>query len=336
MGKFMKANPQQARLKISMYGPPGAGKTFTTLLMAEGLAAKSGKRVAFVDTERGTDFYAKEVSNRRVHPKAFDFDALYTKSIAEVTSAVKSISPNEHSVIVLDSISHLWDSAMDAYQGRKTKIDSIPMHAWGKIKKPYKDLVAWLIASPFHVFILGRQKNLFENDDESGEMKKIGVGMRAEGETAYEPHMCLRMEARTNADNTTRSDYFCHVEKDRTGVLAGNVIKNPSFITIEPLLPLLGETQAPQEDEEERLAKDAELLDKEDSRGLEKEKRSIGILQDLQVKIATAQNLSVLNMAGEEVKKQKRYIIDEHLRVLRELYSHRQSKLVEDQTVSLG
>lgn len=336
MGKFMKANPQQARLKISMYGPPGSGKTFTTLLMAEGLAAQSGKRVAFVDTERGTDFYAKKVGNRRVHPEAFDFDALYTKSIAEVTGAVKSINPAEHSVIVLDSISHLWDSAMDAYQGRKTKIDSIPMHAWAKIKKPYKDLVAWLIASPFHVFILGRQKNLFENDDASGEMKKVGVGMRAEGETAYEPHMCLRMEARTNADNTTRSDYFCHVEKDRTGVLAGNVIKNPSFLTIEALLPLLGETQAPQEDEEERLAKDGELLDKEDSRGLEKEKRSIGILQDLQAKIATAQNLSVLNLVGEEVKKQKRYIVEEHLRVLRELYSHRQSKLVEEQTVSLG
>jgi hypothetical protein len=335
MAKFMKANPQQARLKISMYGPPGSGKTFTALLQAEGLAKKAGKRIAYVDTERGTDFYAKAVANRKVHPEAFDFDALYTKSLREVIDAVKSLSPNEHGVIVLDSISHLWDAAMDAYNGRKTKLDGIPMHAWGKIKKPYKDLVAWLISSPFHVFILGRQKNLFENDDESGEMKKIGVGMRAEGETAYEPHVCIRMEARTNPENTTQSMYMAHVEKDRSGILAGNVIKNPGYATIEPLLLLLGDTQAAQEDEEERQAKDAELLDREDDKALEKEQKSIGILTDLQAKIATASKLADLNVVGEECKKQKRYMLEEHLRVLHELYRHKQGQLVQAQTVSL-
>src|SRR5262249_523484 len=101
MARFAKAQPQQARLKVSIYGPAGSGKTFTTLLMAEGLAKVREKRIAYVDTERGTDFYAQRIDSRRIHPAAFDFDALYTKSIAEVTSAVKSLDPKTHGVVVL-------------------------------------------------------------------------------------------------------------------------------------------------------------------------------------------------------------------------------------------
>ena len=40
MSGFRKAKAEQAALKIAMYGPPGSGKTFTTLLLAEGLAKR--------------------------------------------------------------------------------------------------------------------------------------------------------------------------------------------------------------------------------------------------------------------------------------------------------
>jgi hypothetical protein len=320
MGKFMKAQPQQARLKISVYGPPGAGKTFTTLLMAEGLAKVRKKRIAFVDTERGTDFYAQEVKSRAVHPAAFDFDCLYTKSIAETSEAVRALDPNEHGIVVLDSISHLWSSAMDAYEGKKTKIESIPMHAWGKIKKPYKDLLNFLIGSQFDVFILGRQKNVFE-DDENGEMKKIGVAMRAEGETAYEPHICMRMETQTNPADSTQSRVAMFAEKDRTGILSGRWFYNPNFETIEPLLPLLGETQAPAEDEDERQAKDAELME---TAGNEKAKakadKSARLMADLASQINAATDLKGIEAASKAIVKDKRYLMEGDQSTLRELY----------------
>lgn len=330
MAKFMKAKPQQARLKVSMYGPPGSGKTFSTLLMAEGLAKIRGKRIAYVDTERGTDFYAQAVKDRKIHPEAFDFDALYERSIFEVSSAVFGLDPNTHGVVVLDSISHLWEAAMDAYQGKKTKIDSIPMHAWGKIKKPYKDLIKFLIASPFDVFILGRQKNLFEKDEETEELTKIGVAMRAEGETAYEPHICIRMEARQNPDDSTDSIYVANVEKDRTGVLAGRRIKNPNFGTIEPLLPLLGETQAPAEDEDERIAKDGELLAKADEKMNAKEEKSRGLFSEIQGKLMEAKSLADLSAVSAYFAKTKRYLLDEHEGALREVYRHRRETLMAE------
>jgi hypothetical protein len=51
MAGFRKAKAEQAALKMGIYGPPGPGKTFTSLLMAEGLAKATGKRIAVVDTE---------------------------------------------------------------------------------------------------------------------------------------------------------------------------------------------------------------------------------------------------------------------------------------------
>lgn len=329
MTRFKKAKPQQARLKVSIYGPPGSGKTFTTLLMAEGLAKARGKRIAYVDTERGTDFYAMSVAQRRVHPEAFDFDAIYTKSIAEVTEAVHSLNPDEHGVVIIDSISHLWDSAMDAYGGNKTKIDSIPMHAWSAIKRPYKNLVNWLIGSPFDAFILGRQKNMFDKDDD-GDMTKVGVAMRAEGETAYEPHLCMRMETEFKKGDTTKtiSRHLCFVEKDRTGVLSGQIIKNPSFSVIEPLLPLLGDIQAPAEDQDERAFRDAELMDAaSQEKAKAKEEKSTILFREFSSQLANTTTLQALSDVSGEMTKQKRYLIDDHKKALSELLSGVREKL---------
>lgn len=328
---FKKAAPQQARFKISMYGPPGSGKTFTTLLMAEGLAKARGKRIAYVDTEHGTDFYAMEpkpgVPRRAIHPEPFDFDASYTRSLAKVDIDIRELDMGVYGVVVIDSISHMWDAAIEAYQGKKTSIDSIPMHAWGPIKKPYKSLMAYLIAAPVDLFILGRQKNVFE-DDENGETKKSGVAMRAEGETAYEPTICVRMDARRRSKDQTASDYCMYVEKDRTGVLSGRTIENPNFNTIAPLLPLLGEVQAPEEDEEERIAADSELLAKNADKSKAKEEKSLEIYNEFQPTFTTAATLDDLAKAAGELKKKSRYLIDEHRNSLTLIYNSRRDKLV--------
>lgn len=327
MTRFQKAKPAQARLKVSIYGPPGSGKTFTTLLMAEGLARVRKKRVAYVDTERGTDFYAQAVPQRRPHPEAFDFDAIYTRSLAEINDSIRALNPNEHGVVVLDSISHLWESAMDAYNGKRTKIDSIPMHAWGKIKKPYKDLIKFLIGSTFDVFILGRQKNIFE-DDAQGEMKKVGVAMRAEGETAYEPHICMRMEGRQDGQDSLTSNYYALIEKDRTGVLAGRVFKNPGFHTVEVLLPLLGETQAPEEDDEDRAAKDAELLERGDEeRTKAKEGKSRALRLEYTGKLERATTAAQLKDIAEQIRKQSRHVLDVDRAVMADAYRKSSDRL---------
>lgn len=317
MARFSQAAPQQARLKISLYGKPGSGKTFTALLMGEGLAKLRGKRIAYVDTERGTDFYAQAVAARAVHPERFDFDAIYTKSLAEITEAVAALDPNVHGVVVLDSISHLWESAIDAYTGKRTSRDTIPMHAWGAIKKPYKALISKLIASPFDVFILGRQKNVFE-EGADGELRSAGVAMKAEGETQYEPHICARMESDAEAGCV-----WAYFEKDRTGILANKRLANPSFATIEPLIPLLGDVQAQAEDDDERAAKDSELLDAEDTKRAEKGAKSKGLFDGFLARIQASETMEEIGALSIEIKKASRSLTADHLDVLRQVRASR-------------
>ena len=102
MAGFRKAKAEQAALKMGIYGPPGSGKTFTSLLIAEGIAKLQGKRVAMVDTERGSDFYCQSVPTRQVHPEAFDFDALYTRSITETLAAIRGLSTDEYGIVVIN------------------------------------------------------------------------------------------------------------------------------------------------------------------------------------------------------------------------------------------
>lgn len=329
---FKKADPAQGYLKLSIYGPSGSGKTFTTLLVAEGLAKKDGKKIAYVDTERGTDFYAKEVKARNIHPEAFEFDAIYTQSLLEVSDAVKSLDSAEYAVIVIDSISHMWDAAIAAYEGKKTTNDTaggIPMHAWGSIKKPYKELIRWLVDSPFHIFILGRQKNLFETDDKDN-MKKVGVAMRAEGETAYETQICARMESRQNQKDSTLSTVLIMFEKDRTGVLSGRTFPNPSFKTFEPILPLLEGPHAQSENPDDIAAKDSELLDRDIQKRKDKEIKSLDLFNEFNAEITTCEGLASLATIADKMKKGKRYMIESHIKSLREIYNSRRDRLTSD------
>lgn len=313
-----KAAPKQARLKIGLYGPPGSGKTFSALLLAEGLAAAEGKRIAYFDTERGTDFYAQAVPTRRVHPEAFDFDALYTRSLALVSEEVRALDSDKYGVVVIDSISHLWDAAIEAYQGKRTKADTIPFNAWAAIKKPYKGLIKFLLDSHLHVLILGRQKNIFEDVD--GETRKVGVGMRAEGETEYEPHICIRMETKKGDKEAT---VYAYVEKDRTGILSGKIIPNPSFDTFRPLLPLLGAEQAQSEDPEETALRDSELLAQDGDKAKAKEERSSALYADFNSRLVAAKTMEDLGAIAADLKKQRRYIVDAHLDGLRVMYEER-------------
>lgn len=324
MAGFRKAKAEQAALKMGLYGPPGCGKTFTSLLCAEGLAKHVGKRVAFVDTERGTDFYCKTVKERRIHPDAFDFDALYTRSITEIIQSVKGLKPSEYGVVVIDSMTHLWEACRAAYTGNQTSHGGIPLWAWGKIKAPYKDLMNFLLSSPMHVIICGRQKNEYEEDDD-GELKKSGVAMKAEGETAYEPHILIRMEA-VKQRNGGEAVITGLVEKDRTGILTGKVFREPSFETLcKPLLHLLGDTQAKIQSDDETALQDAEAIAKSDA---EKAESSANQRKIFGARMELAETIQHLKAIGKELTPAvKKEMLPQHVKELRDIYNARESQL---------
>ena len=274
------------------------GKTFTSLLISEGLASHTGKRVAYIDSEHGTSFYGQAVPQRRVHPEAFDFDVLYTKSITEVIGAVKALDHDTYGVLVIDSISHLWDACKNAFTGRLTKAGTVPLHAWSAIKKPYKELMHLLLSSAVHVLICGRQGNDFAEDETSGELKNIGFKMRAESETGYEPDLLIRLEAHKPSKKALAIP-IAHVEKDRTGILAGQSILWPTFDNlVQPLLGLLGKTQATLPTDDEVGQQDAEALARQEA---ERRQRSAEMAEQYTARFTLADAVAALEQVGKEL-----------------------------------
>jgi hypothetical protein len=312
-------------LKLACYGPAGSGKTFTSLLLSEGLARHSRKRIAYIDTENGTAFYGQAVPQRRVHPSAFDFDVLYSKSITEVLAAVRSLDLDTHGVVVIDSITHLWDACKNSFSGRLTKAGTVPFHGWAAIKKPYRELMHLLLNLPVHVLICGRQGIDYGEDEGSGELKSLGFKMRAEGETAYEPDVLIRLESH-KADRKELAIPLAHVEKDRTGVLAVQSIPWPTFENLaKPLLGLLGPTQAALPSDDEVAIQDGEALAREEA---EQAQHSAELAAEYTSRFALAQTVSELQRVGNELTAAvKATLASKDLTRVRTAYSQRLANL---------
>lgn len=305
MAGFRKAKAEQAALKLGIYGASGRGKTLTSLIIAEGLARIDGKRIAMVDTEHGSDFYCQRVPDRAVHPDPFDFDAMYDRSITEVLGSVTSLDPATHSVVIIDSITHIWESAKAAYSGRTNAAGQIPFHAWSKIKKPYRELMSFLLSTPLHVIFCGREGKEYAEDEETEELKCVGPKMKAEGETPYEPHILIRLE--TESDKKGQTTFWAFAEKDRTGILGGKYIQLwPSEKTAfdhlaRPLLPLLGKSQARIATEDETAAKDAEVLSTEEQKRIEESER---ILSKMSAELDLCESKAALAEIGKRITPQ--------------------------------
>jgi len=322
---FQKPIPLKAALKLGLYGPAGSGKTFTALLIAEGLARHCGKRVAYCDTEQGTAFYAQHVPQRAAHPEPFDFEVLHTKSITEVLAAVHGLDQATYGVLVVESITHLWESCKNAFAGRLTRIGTIPLQAWSTIKKPYKELMHLLLSLPVHVLICGRQGIDYGEDEASGELKNLGYRMRAEGETAYEPDVLLRLES-FKADRKTLAIPVAHVEKDRTGILAGRSIEWPTSEAVaKPLLGLLGTTQAALPSDDEVGVQDAETLARQE---WERQQRSAELAGEYVARLTLAETVAALQQVGKELTPAvKQRFVPKELERVRRAYGSRLAKL---------
>ena len=313
--KFSKAKSEQSFFKGSLYGKAGSGKTLTSLLWAEGLAARDKKRIAFIDTERGTEFYALDIPERKCHPKAFDFDRLITRSIMDTVDAVETLDPAEHSVIVIDSITHLWEAARLAYTGKVMSNGGIPVQAWGGIKKPYKKLMSLLLDGNFHVIICGREGVVME-EDEAGEAHVTGAKMKAEGETPHEPHVCGRMRPERLPDGSFTINVF--FEKDRSGILTGRTIPNPNYGTIEPVVNYLtGTSQGKLGTEEENAERDAAAQEAQAAKAAQEKESMFG---QIRTAILDAKSIDELKTAWELVKGRKGKLGDfyEQLEILKD------------------
>ena len=325
---FQKALPGRAPFKASFYGEQKTGKTTTAMLFAEALAARRGGRIAMIDTENGHTKLASAVPQRDFHPQAFDFDVVSTRSLDDTLKAVIGIDPKIHPCVVIDSMTHLWQAAFEAWEARNPGKDP-QLKDWGDLKRTYKKIMHWLVTTPCDVMICGREKNIFETGSD-GKLQHTGVGMKAEGETQYEPdivfHMIRLYATGKQGEVEGTPALFC--EGDRWGVLSGRTIPKPGAKTVEVYFPFIGD-EAPQlEDPDARAERDGEAMEGATDKAAAKIAKSSGLLSEFQAKIAAVSTVIDLGKLADEIKKQKRYMTDDHLGAIRVYFESRRDQLV--------
>jgi len=163
---FRPAVREQLPLLLGLAGGTGAGKTFSALELAKGIA--QGQRFAVIDTENGR---AKHYAD------SFDFDhgeirapfrpETYTEAILAADSA-------GYPVVVVDSASHEWygeGGCLDLHDEIMGGDQRKNITAWIEPKRAHKRMVTRLLQMSAHVILCFRAEEKVEvGTDDRGRM----------------------------------------------------------------------------------------------------------------------------------------------------------------------
>ncbi len=173
---FQAASKQQSKLRMTLDGPAGSGKTYTALRFAHALTAVYGGKIAYLDTERGSaSKYVGEAPDGV--PWAFDVLNLVVFSPEKYTEAINAAGRLGYSVLVVDSLSHAWEGQGGALEMKQRAGES--WSAWRNITPIHNRMVDAILQSPCHVIttMRSRMEYLPETDDKGKivNIRKVGL-----------------------------------------------------------------------------------------------------------------------------------------------------------------
>lgn len=207
---FQKATKKQAKLRLAIFGPAGAGKTYTALRIAKGI----GGKIAVVDSEEKT---ASKYADR------FDFDVqdLEKKTVAEYVSWINEASALGYDVLIIDSMSHAWQELLEEIdQLAKGKYKGNTWSAWSEGTPKQRMLVQAILRCKCHVIATMRSKTEWSVEQGSGgKTKPVRVGLAPEQGKGIEYEFDILMEMST--------EHIGNVIKDRTGKFQDEIMTKP-------------------------------------------------------------------------------------------------------------
>lgn len=235
---------EAGHLKAGFLGFQGSGKTHTAFELAFGVRGhfKLDGPIAMIDTERGSDYWAKRVKARTGKPLA----GKKTRALSDAVDFIKECIREKVSVLIIDSATHLWKELTDSYldqknkvrldQGRTGIISDLTFRDWKPIKAKWNTFADLYLNSPLHMIVCGRAgwDWDFEDVDDSGKKQLIkkGVKMKAEGEFGFESSLLIEMKLLQTNPESDQEKHIKHraiVLKDRYDVMDGAFEDNPAF-----------------------------------------------------------------------------------------------------------
>lgn len=245
---FKKLENNRPFLKMALEGFAGDGKTFTATQIAIGIhkMIASTKPIALFDTEKA--FKALKPSFDAAGIEAVVNDE--NRSLAALSQAMKWCEGGNADILIIDSITHVWEEFMQAYLNRPDKHGKVvyrnrlEFQDWGVIKPKWKQE----FSNPFvqancHIIFTGRAGYEYtdeKNEDGKREIYKSGIKMKAETETAFEPDILILMQKQSDLISAEKKVWReAMIVKDRTNQIDGKTFKNPTFEDFYPAIKIL-------------------------------------------------------------------------------------------------
>ena len=188
-----KAQRKKAKLRLGIYGISNSGKTYSSLLMANGIGGKIG----LIDSEHGRgELYSKE----------FDYDVISIEapySVEKYIEAIKDFENANYDILIIDSLSHAWSGEGGLVEA-VSKLNGNSFQNWGRVGTPLQQrLLDAIMGSKMHVFATMRTKAEYAiSTDDKGKMKcaKLGLGPVQKDGIEYEFTVLMSMDKDNRAE----------------------------------------------------------------------------------------------------------------------------------------
>ena len=230
---FGKARREQVKIRISISGPAGSGKTMSSLLLAYGLVKAENPglsdeaiwdKICIIDTESGSGslYVGQQVGTTRIGEyNTIPLTAPFEPAV--FVDAIHMAEEHNMSVIIIDSLSHAWagvGGALDQ-QGKIADRSGNSWSAWRTVTPQHNKLVDAMLQSSAHIIACMRAKMEYQQvtgADGKKQIKAMGMGVVMKEGIEYEFGVSFMLDY----------NHVANATKDRTGMFDGKLF------TIDP------------------------------------------------------------------------------------------------------
>lgn len=208
---FKKAERKRIFVKMALCGVSGSGKTYSALLLAQGL----GGKIAMIDTENGSG---------ELYSDLCEYDAAQLEppfSPMKFINAIKEAEAEGYNVLIIDSLSHAWSGQGGILEmvdkKSATSRSGNSFTAWRDVTPEHNKLVDAILQCRMHVIVCMRSKTAYEmQENEKGKKTPVKVGLAPIQRDGMEYEFTIVFDI-------DREKHYALASKDRTGLFEKNI-----------------------------------------------------------------------------------------------------------------
>lgn len=230
---FQRAQKKKSKLRLSISGLPGSGKTWSALEIATGM----GGRIALIDTEAGR---ANLYGDNFVYD-AFEISAPFSPD--KYIQGIKGAEREGYDILIIDSLSHAWSGDGGVLSIAEREGGQFQT-GWKKATPQHNALVEAIVQSKMHIISTMRSKvNYVVELNEKGKHapRKVGLAPIQREGLEYEMTICMEI-----------NETIAYVSKDNTQLFNQQHIK-PSKLMGEELIQWLNFGISPEDEFKEKI-----------------------------------------------------------------------------------